>query len=196
MAEECIDGGTQIPDAEAIGVAFAKGGMDFISLSRGGKFDDAKQPAIGDSAYPYTGRSGYECMPAATSDQFGPFGRNAAATKHVRRAIRTAGYQTPVVMAGGIHGFEQAEGFLADETGDIIGLARQALADPDWFIKVRSGQGPAVRLCTYSNYCEGLDQKHKTVTCQLWDRVDLSAPDVMLTADGRRRMTAPLWKPE
>ncbi len=196
LAEECIDGGTQIPDAEAIGVAFAKGGMDFISLSRGGKFDDAKQPAIGDSAYPYTGRSGYECMPAATSDAFGPFGRNAAATRQVRAAIRTAGYQTPVVMAGGIHGFEQAEGFLADETGDIIGLARQALADPDWFIKVRSGQGPAVRLCTYSNYCEGLDQKHKTVTCQLWDRVDLTAPDVMLTADGRRRMTAPVWKPE
>ncbi|GIR69714.1 MAG: hypothetical protein CM15mP74_09650 [Halieaceae bacterium] len=39
-------------------------GDGFLSLSRGGKFDDAKQPKVGWAAYPYTGRSGYECMPA------------------------------------------------------------------------------------------------------------------------------------
>ena len=27
------------------------------------KFDDAKQPGVGQAAYPYTGPSGYECMP-------------------------------------------------------------------------------------------------------------------------------------
>ena len=31
--------------------------------------------------------------------------------------------------------------------------------------------GAEVRRCTYTNYCEGLDQRHKQVTCQLWDRV-------------------------
>ena len=27
-------------------------------------------------------------------------------------------------------------------------------------------------MCEYTNYCEGLDQKHKPVTCKLWDKVE------------------------
>ena len=79
---------------------------------------------------------------------------------------------------------------------DIVGFARQSLADPDWFEKVRSGHGDAVRVCRYTNYCEGLDQKHKQVTCELWDREALDAPDATLTADGRRRLLAPRWERE
>jgi hypothetical protein len=169
--------------------------MDFVSLSRGGKFDDAKQPKVGEAVYPYTGRSGYECMPGFISDVVGPFGRNVPATAAVRSALRAEGLQTPVVVAGGMHGFEQAEGVLRDGKADIVGLARQALADPDWFIKVRSGHGDAVRLCEYTNYCEGLDQKHKQVTCQLWDREALDEPGVAMASDGRRRLVAPAWKP-
>jgi hypothetical protein len=88
-----------------------------------------------------------------------------------------------------------AERLLAEDTCDIVGAARQSLADPDWFLKLSRGQGQAVRTCTYSNYCEALDQKHKQVTCQLWDREDLDAPGVALTADGKRRLTAPPWQP-
>jgi hypothetical protein len=33
------------------------------------------------------------------------------------------------------------------------------------------------------------------VTCKLWDRTDLDAPDVARSADGRRRLTAPPWSP-
>ena len=69
-----------------------------------------------------------------------------------------------------------------------------SLADPDWFLKTRLGQGGEVRRCTYTNYCEGLDQMHKQVTCKLWDREGTSAPGVKLSADGRRRLTAPGWK--
>ena len=193
LADECIAGGSGIDDACAFGVAFARAGMDFLSLSRGGKFDDAKQPAVGWAAYPYTGRSGYECMPARHSDAFGPFGRNVEATARVRAAVRAAGCTTPIVVAGGIHGFEQAEALLRDDKADIIGFARQSLADPDWFEKVRSGHGDAVRLCRYTNYCEGLDQKHKQVTCELWDRESLDAPEAARTSDGKRRLLAPRW---
>jgi len=63
LADECIEGGSDQTDAAAFAVAFAADGFDFLSLSRGGKFDDARQPKIGEAAYPYTGRSGYECMP-------------------------------------------------------------------------------------------------------------------------------------
>jgi hypothetical protein len=70
---------------------------------------------------------------------------------------------------------------------------RQRLADPDWFLKLRLGKGGEVRVCEYTNYCEGLDQKHKQVTCQLWDRVQLDEPGVKFSRDGRRRLTAPRW---
>ncbi|MEM7245394.1 MAG: NADH:flavin oxidoreductase [Acidobacteriota bacterium] len=193
LAEECIEGGSGLDDAVVIGRAFAEAGMDFLSLSRGGKFDDAAQPKVGQAVYPYTGRSGYECMPTVHSDEHGPFGRNLAAVRRIRNALRTAGHETPVVACGGIASFDQAEGALQDGTADIAAAARQSLADPDWFAKMRSGRGDEVRRCCFTNYCEALDQKHVPVTCQLWDRVELDAPDVPLTPDGRRRLTAPPW---
>jgi 2,4-dienoyl-CoA reductase-like NADH-dependent reductase (Old Yellow Enzyme family) len=194
LADECIDGGGDVDDARYFGVAFARAGADFISLSRGGKFDDAKQPSIGAAAYPYTGRSGYECMPQFISDETGPFGRNAAPSAAVRQAVRDAGFQVPVVCTGGIHNFETAEDYLARGICDIVGAARQSLADPDWFRKFRLGVGGEVRVCEYTNYCEGLDQKHKPVTCQLWDKLPATANE-RRTADGKRRMTAPAWRP-
>jgi 2,4-dienoyl-CoA reductase-like NADH-dependent reductase (Old Yellow Enzyme family) len=195
LADECIDGGNEVEDAAFFGVAFAGAGMDFLSTSRGGKFDDAKQPAVGWAAYPYTGRSGYECMPQYISDQRGPFGRNVAATGAIRAAIREAGFATPVVCTGGVHNFEMAERLLADGVCDIVGAARQSLADPDMFRKYLLGRGGEVRLCEFTNYCEGLDQKHKQVTCQLWDKTDVGAPGVQKTPDGKRRLVAPDWTP-
>ncbi len=193
LADECIDGGSGVEDAEWFAVQFARAGMDFLSTSRGGKFDDAKQPAIGQAAYPYTGRSGYECMPAYLSDARGPFGRNREATARIRRAVRAAGCDTPVVCTGGVHNFELAEDLLTQGDCDVVGTARQALADPDWALKTWLGRGDAVRLCEYTNYCEGLDQKHKQVTCQLWDRQALDEPGLRLSHDGRRRLVAPAW---
>jgi 2,4-dienoyl-CoA reductase-like NADH-dependent reductase (Old Yellow Enzyme family) len=184
-----------VADAVAYGVAFARAGMDFLSLSRGGKFEDAKQPSVGQAAYPYTGPSGYECMPAHISDARGPFGRNVAPTARIRQAIRDAGLTTPVVVAGGIHGFDQAEGILRSGEADIVASARQSLADPDWTLKLSLGRGDEVRVCEYTNYCEGLDQKHKQVTCQLWDRIERERPGTRLTADGKRRLLAPDWTP-
>jgi 2,4-dienoyl-CoA reductase-like NADH-dependent reductase (Old Yellow Enzyme family) len=199
LADECIEGGSTADDAVFFGTEFARAGMDFLSLSRGGKFDDAKQPKIGDAAYPYTGRSGYECMPSYYSDATGPFGRNLESTARIRAAVRQGGpgggLSTPVVAAGGIHSFEQAEACLASEKADIIGFARQALADPDWFRKVVTGHGSQVRLCLYTNYCEALDQRHRQVTCELWDREALDEPGVRMSADGKRRLTPPRWRP-
>jgi 2,4-dienoyl-CoA reductase-like NADH-dependent reductase (Old Yellow Enzyme family) len=191
LSDDCIAGGSTVEDAEHFGVRFAEAGMDYLSLSRGGKFEDAKQPAIGWAAYPYTGPSGWECMPTVLADRQGPFGRNVDAAGRIRRAIRAAGFGTPVVVSGGIYGFDQAEAILARGDADIVGAARQSLADPRWFRKVREGRGADVRRCVFTNYCEGLDQKHKAVTCKLWDRVGLDEPGVKLTADGKRRLTAP-----
>jgi 2,4-dienoyl-CoA reductase-like NADH-dependent reductase (Old Yellow Enzyme family) len=195
LADECLEGGSLPEDAAFYAAGLAREGIDFLSLSRGGKFEDAKQPPIGWPAYPYTGPSGYECMPTVISDRRGPFGRNLPAVAQVRAAVRAEGRTTPVVAAGGICTFEQAEGMLARGEADIVAAARQSLADPDWFRKLRLGRGAEVRRCVYTNYCEGLDQKHKQVTCQLWDREELDEPGIRLARDGRRRLTPPWWRP-
>jgi 2,4-dienoyl-CoA reductase-like NADH-dependent reductase (Old Yellow Enzyme family) len=191
LGDEVIEGGNRIDDAAFFGVEFARAGLDFLSISKGGKFEDAQQPKVGHAVYPYTGKSGYECMPTTRSDETGPFGRSIPLVAAIKRAVNTAGFSTPIVATGGIATFEQAETILQRGEADIVGLARQALADPDWFLKVKLGRGEEVRRCTYTNYCEALDQAHRPVTCKLWDRVDLDEPGVALVDDGRRRLLAP-----
>jgi len=88
-----------------------------------------------------------------------------------------------------------AEQWLADGVCDVVGAARQSLADPDCAMKIRLGRGDAVRTCELTNYCEGLDQKHKQVTCQLRDKQGLDEPGVMMASDGKRRLVAPDWTP-
>ena len=204
LGDEAIAGGSDAEDAAWFGERFAAAGMDFLSISKGGKFDDARQPKVGEAAYPYTGPSGHECMPTTRIDPFGepgsrgPFGRNLHLAAEVRRRVRAAGFETPVIASGGVNDFELAERALREGACDAVGAARQSLADPDWFRKVELGRGAEVRRCTYTNYCEGLDQRHKQVTCRLWDR-ELEAPDPWrpgeprTSRDGKRRLLAPPW---
>jgi 2,4-dienoyl-CoA reductase-like NADH-dependent reductase (Old Yellow Enzyme family) len=194
LGDDVVDGGNRVEDAAWFGVALARAGLDFLSISKGGKFEDAKQPKVGWAVYPYTGRSGYECMPTIFSDARGPFARNVELAGAVRAAVRGAGLDTPVVAAGGICEFQQAEAVLARGDADIVASARQTLADPDWFAKIRAGKGDEIRRCEFTNYCEALDQQHEQVTCKLWDRTALDEPDVRLSNDGKRRLIAPRWR--
>ena len=194
LGDEVIAGGNRVADAAYFGVEFARAGFDFLSLSKGGKFEDASPPKVGQAVYPYTGKSGYECMPTVLSDAAGPFLRSVPLAQAIKQAVNEAGFATPVVATGGISTFEQAETILQRAQADIVGLARQALADPDWFLKVKLGRGDEVRRCTYTNYCEALDQAHRPVTCKLWDRVELDEPGIATVDNGRRRLLAPEWK--
>jgi 2,4-dienoyl-CoA reductase-like NADH-dependent reductase (Old Yellow Enzyme family) len=195
LGDEVIAGGSDLDDAVWFGLRFAERGVDYLSVSKGGSFEDARQPRIGEAVYPYTGESGWECMPTVWADPRGPFGRNVPLAAAIRDALRAAGHETPVVTSGGISTFEQAESILAGGEADAVAAARQSLADPDWFRKIQLGLGHLVRRCEFTNYCEGLDQRHKQVTCKLWDRapvpIDLRAPR---SADGRR-LIAPPWTP-
>ncbi|MGE0545921.1 MAG: NADH:flavin oxidoreductase [Kofleriaceae bacterium] len=194
LGDDVVEGGNRVDDAAWFGVELARGGLDFLSISKGGKFEDAKQPKVGWAVYPYTGQSGYECMPTIYSDSRGPFVRNAHLAGTIRAAVRGAGLETPVVAAGGISDFTQAEQVLERGEADFVASARQSLADPDWFVKMREGRGNEIRRCEFTNYCEALDQQHKQVTCKLWDREELSGPDVTLASDGKRRLVAPRWR--
>jgi 2,4-dienoyl-CoA reductase-like NADH-dependent reductase (Old Yellow Enzyme family) len=191
LTDEIIPEGSRVTDAMYFAQRFAEAGLDFLSLSRGGKFEDAKQPKIGQAAYPYTGLSGHECMPTTNIAAPGPFGRNLDSVRAVTSAVRAAGFRTPIVACGGIASYWQAEEVLATGTADIVASARQTLADPDWFLKARNGSGASIRRCLFTNYCEGLDQAHQAVTCQLWDRARGFADDETVARIDGRRLTAP-----
>src|SRR5262245_32649298 len=120
LADEVIAGGNRIDDAMYFGVEFARSGFDFLSISKGGKFEDAQQPKVGQAVYPYTGQSGYECMPTTLSDERGPFGRSVPLVNQIKRAVNDAGFSTPIVATGGITTFEQAEQILKSGDADII----------------------------------------------------------------------------
>ncbi|TAJ02155.1 MAG: NADH:flavin oxidoreductase [Planctomycetota bacterium] len=192
LSDEAIDGGSTLEDTAYYACELGRAGLDFLSLSKGGKFDDAKQPKVGEAAYPYTGPSGHACMP---TKKMGPHGRNLGDARAIRAALRADGLATPVVAAGGMHSFELAEHALESGACDLVAAARQSLADPDWWKKMETGRGASVRRCLFTNYCEALDQRHVEVTCQLWDRA-FDAPDVdgapaRRAKDGKRRLEPP-----
>jgi 2,4-dienoyl-CoA reductase-like NADH-dependent reductase (Old Yellow Enzyme family) len=138
-------------------------------------------------------------MPTVKSAPEGPFGRNLPLSRTIRSAVRAAGFQTPIGGAGGINSFEIAERALRDGDCDFVGAARQSLADPDWWRKIEEGRGGEIRRCIYTNYCEGHDQRHHQVTCQLWDRdFELGDPgaadgSIRRSEDGKRRLVPPPW---
>jgi 2,4-dienoyl-CoA reductase-like NADH-dependent reductase (Old Yellow Enzyme family) len=174
--------GNTLEDAQRIAVGLAQAGVDVLSISRGGKFEDARPPAIGEAMYPYTGHSGSVCIPRSRQD---PPGVNTFLADGIRRAVREAGLSTPVVTAGKIHTFEQAESILRDERADLIGMARALLADPDLPRKWRAGADGDARACVFCPYCEDEDQHHRVVTCTLWPRD---------SSDHRRRLIPAGWE--
>ncbi len=170
--EEAIKDGYSVGDASLFAVRFARLGADYVSVSAGGKFEDAIH-VEGEPLYPYTGYSGDRCMPGAGY----PDGLNVYLSEGIRHALKERGCHVPVVATGKIRTPELAEKILRDGRADLIGMARQLLADPDWPRKVRDGHADTVVPCVYNNVCKALDERFHRVRCTLWRKHDLHAPE-------------------
>jgi 2,4-dienoyl-CoA reductase-like NADH-dependent reductase (Old Yellow Enzyme family) len=181
LGEECIRNGYTVVDAGPIAVRLARAGADYISLSAGGKFEDAR-PIPGEPLYPYTGYSGDRCMPGSNY----PDGANLYIPEAVRAAVRAAGLATPIVAAGKIATRELAEQVLERGQGDMIGMARALLADPDLPKKWKSEADERVIRCVYGNVCKALDENFRRVDCTLWPKKLGQAPESSDTI-------APVW---
>ncbi len=203
LADEMIKGGNTLVDSQLIALRMAQLGLDYISLSVGGKFEDAvKKP--GHPLYPYTGYSGDRCMPGADYPNLPHIDYPA----RIKQFLTGHGYSVPVLAAGKISDPQDAEMILAEGRADLIGMARQLLADPDWPKKVAAGRTDDIVRCSYCNVCKQLDENFKEVTCFLWpkgarqapaDQPDAPAPtwpegEAVLTAryeNGKVRLTWP-----
>jgi len=171
-AEECIKDGYTVSDSARIALRLARAGAAYLSLSAGGKFEDAIHKP-GDPLYPYTGYSGDRCMPAANY----PDGANAYMSEAIKRHLVANDCHVPVVATGKIRTPELAERLLATGAADLIGMARALLADPDWPRKLREGREGAIVHCIYGNVCKNLDENFKKVRCVLWPKGALQAPE-------------------
>jgi len=171
LGEECIRNGYTVVDAGPIAVALARRGADYISLSAGGKFEDARL-IEGEPLYPYTGYSGDRCMPGSNY----PDGANLYMPEAVRADLRRHGLATPVVAVGKIGTRAMAEEVLRTEKGDLVGMARALLADPDLPKKWRTDRQDSVVRCVYGNVCKALDENFKRVDCTLWPKKLGQAP--------------------
>ncbi len=170
-AEECIKDGYGLSESKFIGLRLAQLGVDYISLSAGGKFEDAIA-AEGEALYPYTGYSGDRAMPPATYQD----GANVYMAAGIKAFINEHGYHTPVITTGKISTPEMAEEILQSGQADMVGFARALLADPDFPKKARLGNPDKIVRCIYGNVCKQLDEKFKKVTCTLWLRHGLNVP--------------------
>ena len=171
LGEECIKGGYTTEEAATIALRMAQSGVDYISLSAGGKFEDAIHKE-GEVLYPYTGYSGDRCMPPMDY----PDGYNLHMAEAARRMLRRHGLNTPVVATGKIPSPEFAEEILQDDRADLIGMARALLADPDLPRKARMGESDKIVKCIYWNICKALDENFHKVVCGLWPKDEIQAP--------------------
>ena len=171
VADEYIKDGYTIDDSKLIALRLAQLGFDYISLSVGGKFEDAIHKE-GEVPYPYTGYSGDRCMPG---NWFPPM-LHAHLGREIRSFVRSKGYQVPIAVAGKISEPADAERVLAEGSADIVAMARALLADPYWPKKVRGGQDGRIIRCDYCNVCKQLDGTHHDVICYLWPKGAKQAP--------------------
>ncbi len=184
LADEFIKDGFTVNDAKLIGLRLAELGAAYLSLSVGGKFEDAIH-APGQVPYPYTGYSGDRCMPG----NWYPNVPHAHFSAEIKAYVKAHGYDTPVATTGKISDPDDAEALLSAGKVDIIGIARGLLADPDWPRKVRAGERGRIIRCDYCNVCKHLDGTHTRVICSLWPQGALQAPP------DDRAAGAPEWGP-
>jgi 2,4-dienoyl-CoA reductase-like NADH-dependent reductase (Old Yellow Enzyme family) len=189
LAEECIKDGYTVEDAKLIALRMAQLGVDYISLSIGGKFEDAVHRE-GQPLYPYTGYSGDRCMPG----DWYPNLPNAHLAAEIKAFINAKGFAVPVVSVGKISDPADAERLLQDGRADMIGMARQLLTDPDWTNKLRQNRTADIVRCIYCNVCKQLDENFKEVHCFLWPKGVRQAPPDPAIADPAG--VRPAWGPD
>ncbi|MCC7326515.1 MAG: NADH:flavin oxidoreductase [Burkholderiales bacterium] len=171
LSDEFVRGGYTVEDAKLIGLRMSQLGFDYLSLSVGGKFEDAVHTP-GHVLHGYSGYSGERCMPGATY----PDALHVPYAAEIKAFIASKGFDVPVIAAGKLSDPATAEAQLAAGKVDMVAIARGLLADPDWVKKVRQGQLDRIVKCDYCNVCKQLDGAHMPVTCFLWPKGAMQAP--------------------
>ena len=171
--EDFIVQGNTLEQSTRIARRFAELGADYISVTAGNRFEDAAIPEEGNPPDPMSGYSGHRMSPW----WWWPDGTHVYLAEGVRKAVRKAGFDTPIVIAGKIREPKHAEEILREEKADMIGLCRALLCDPDWPAKAKEGKDKEIVKCVACNWCLEADSRYEKVNCCRWPEGSLVAPD-------------------
>lgn len=164
--------GTTLLQSTKIAVKFAELGVDYISVSGGSRFEDAPLPEPGSPPDPMAGYAGHRMSPW----WWFPDGTHVYLSSEIRKTVRSAGFVTPVIIAGKIRTPKHAEQIIEEEGSDMIGLCRALLCDPDWPVKAKEGREKDIVACTACNWCLEADSRMEKVGCSRWPEGSLAAP--------------------
>lgn len=127
--EEFTEGGVAVEDACAMAERLARAGLvDYLSLAQGN----------------------FNTIETHLPDRHWPLGCYRGIQRQVMAAV--AG-RAAVVQSTRIQTPEQAEDILAEGNGDMIGLCRALIVDPEWPEKARTGRAGEIRRCIACNQC-------------------------------------------
>ena len=165
--DEFTLGGNTLAQSIPIALRLAELGLDYISVSAGGRFEDA-MPKEGEALDPYTGYSGHRTMPP----RWMPEKVNVYLASEIKRALTDGGSRVPVITAGRIPTAQIAEQILQDGEADLVAVARPILCDPYWPNKYKEGREEDVLKCIYCNECREAEGAFEEVTCVQWKKKD------------------------
>ena len=117
-----------------------------------GPWDDAK------------GYSGHRCIPP----NYMPDGTNVYLAQDIRKHVRNAGFDTPIITAGKIPTPNFANEILEDEQADIVGICRAILCDHEWANKAKEGRAKDIVKCMYCNHCFDEARRGYYTACKRW----------------------------
>ncbi len=170
--EEFVLGGNTLLQSTRMAKRLAELGVDYLSVSAGDKYEDAPPPEPG---YPIDSMAGYSGS-RMSPPWYHPDGANVYLAEAIRKYVRAAGFETPIVTAGKIRTPRFAEEILQQGKADIIGLSRAIFCDPDWAKKAKEGREREIVKCTACNYCVEADGRLEPVSCARYPKGYLSAP--------------------
>lgn len=104
--------------------------------------------------------AGNQGNPLAIPPAEAPEGTHADLAARIKAAV-----SIPVIAVGRIQIRSVADRILKEGQADLIALARQLLADPDWPRKVQEGREKDVVLCTYCNFCTEEMRAGRPIAC-------------------------------
>ena len=181
--EDFTKGGTTLLQSRVTAKRLCELGFDYISVSAGERGEDALHLVPpGYPPDPARGYSGSRMSPP----WYYPDGPNVFLAEGIRRYIREAGFEVPIVTAGKIRTPEFAEQILEQGRADIVGIARAILCDPDWATKAKEGREKDIVKCAACNFCLVQDSKLEEVYCSRWpEGITAAAPIPWLPKNAR-----------
>ena len=147
-AEEFVEPGLHLPEAEAIAVALAGAvPLDFVNVSH--------------SAYHASYSLATQIADMSLDPE--PF---RALPAGIRRALRAAGHAVPVVAVCRFRTLAEAEATIAAGDADLVAMARAHIAEPAIVRKTVEGRRDEIRSCIACNQgCSGMLEKNIAIRC-------------------------------